>query len=333
MRVSVTRILLFVVPGANVLAQTPALQMGTVYECPAVQATMQVYSCAGPAAGDWCDVQTTPHGRPAMRGKSTRQQVMTLLRICHVQTPAEAQGAARGAAAPSPAGAQAGAGPGGFKVGDRVRILTNGWQEARVLEVRGTFYFVQLDNGIQVSKQWPTEVRRIGKLTAADHAAGQYDAHERVQVYIAGRWAEGEIMGQQGNMYEIKVPGYHGDFDTDMYSTTPENIRLSTTPAAPPPAQRAAGQPPKPGLTSCGGKFDGRWELSTGTGGLRIVFRAGRATVTEVLSPVVQADCFMGGGQVLLYKTGTSDLWDEPIYINKDGTLQTSDGAIKRMGD
>jgi len=221
----------------------------------------------------------------------------------------------------------------GFKVGDRVRILTNGWQEARVLEVRGTFYFVQLDNGIQVSKQWPTEVRRIGKLTAADHAAGQYDAHERVQVQIAGRWAEGEIMGQQGNMYEIKVPGYHGDFDTDMYSTTPDHIRLSTTPAATPPPQRAAGQPPKPGLTSCGGKFDGRWELATGSGGLRIVFRAGRATVNEVLSPVVQAECFMGGGQVFLYKAGTSDLWDEPIYINKDGTLQTSDGAIKKMGD
>jgi len=176
-------------------------------------------------------------------------------------------------------------------------------------------------------------VRRIGKLTAADHAAGQYDTHERVQVQIAGRWAEGEIMGQQGNMYEIKVPGYHGDFGTDMYSTTPENIRLSTTPVAAPPAQRAAGQAPKPGLTSCGGKFDGRWELSTGTGGLRIVFRAGRATVKEVLSPAVQAECFMGGGQVLLYKTGTSDLWDEPIYINKDGTLQTSDGAIKKMGD
>jgi len=59
-----------------------------------------------------------------------------------VQTPAEAHGAASGAAAPSPAAVQAGAGPGGFKVGHRVRILTNGWQEARVLEVRGTFCFV-----------------------------------------------------------------------------------------------------------------------------------------------------------------------------------------------
>jgi len=27
---------------------------------------------------------------------------------------------------------------------------------------------------------------------------------------------------------------------------------------------RAAGRAPKPGLASCGGKFDGRWELSTG---------------------------------------------------------------------
>jgi hypothetical protein len=41
----------------------------------------------------------------------------------------------------------------------------------------------------------------------------------------------------------------------------------------------------------------------------------------------------MGGGQILLYKAGTSDLWDEPILVNNDGTLQTSDGAIRKMGN
>jgi hypothetical protein len=316
--------------GAMLSAQTPALQFGVVYACPAVNASLKVYSCAGPGNADACDVESFAPGRPNQRGKSSRQQVMGLLRLCHLQTPGEAQASARGGASPAPASGQAG--PGGFKAGDTVRILTNGWQEAKVLQIRGNSYFVRLNNGIEVSKLWPMEVRRVGKLTAEDHAVGQYDAHERVQVLVNGRWMEGEIQGQNLNMYEIKVPGFRGDFGTDTLSTTPENIRMSTAPPPPPPpAKRAAGQPPKPGLTSCGNKFDGRWELPTG--GLRIVFRSGQATVTEVLSPVVQAECFMGGGQILLYKAGTSDLWDEPILPNNDGTLQTSDGAIKKMGN
>ena len=67
MQNSVFKGLLFAVPMASVLAQTTDLKMGAVYACPAVQATMQVYSCAGPGAGDLCDVQTAPSGRPAMR--------------------------------------------------------------------------------------------------------------------------------------------------------------------------------------------------------------------------------------------------------------------------
>ena len=206
-----------------------------------------------------------------MRGRSTRPQVMALLGICHLQTPAEAQAAAHGGLAASPAQAASQVGPGGFKVGDTVRILADGWQEAKVLQVRGNSYFVQMGNGIQVSKIWPMEVRRVGKLTAEDHAVGQYDNRERVQVRINGQWHEGTITGQNLNMYSIKVPGFHGDFDSDSFSTTPENIRISTTPPPPPAAQRAAGQAPKAGLASCGSKYDGRWEQIPG--GLRVVFR------------------------------------------------------------
>jgi hypothetical protein len=215
MRIPLLKSLLFAVPLASVLAQTPALQMNAVYECPAVQATMQVYSCAGPAAGDLCDVQTAPRGRPAMRGKSTRQQVMALLSICRPQTPAEAQAAAKGGSVAAPAQATSQSGPGGFKVGDMVRVLINGWEEAKIIAVHGSFYVVHLGNGIDVSKSWPFEVRRIGKLTAEDHAVGQYDANERVQVLINGQWREGLIKGQNLNMYSIKVPGFHGDFDTE----------------------------------------------------------------------------------------------------------------------
>jgi len=327
-RFSILKNLAFAIPVAA-LAQTADLKMGVVYACPAVQATMEVFSCTGPAAGDTCDLRTTPQGRPPMRGRSTRQQVMALLRICHLQTPAEAQAAARG----GPAAAQGSGGPGGFKVGDGVRVLASGWQEATILQIHGRSYYVRLSNGIEVSKDWPIEVRRLGTLTAADHAAGQYDAHDRVEVNINGRWAEGTIQGQQGNMYEIKVPGFHGDFDTDLYSTTPENIRMSSRPAPPPPAQRAAGQPPKSGYVSCAGKYEGRWESTTGMAGNQVIFRSGKATVTEAFQKFSDLDCFIGEGKVFLYKAGSFSPFNEPMEINNDGTLQTELGAIKKMGN
>jgi len=277
-----------------------------------------------------------------MRGKSTRQQVMGLLALCHLQTPAEAQAAGRGAAAPAPnqtpnqapnqAAAQNGAGPGGFKVGDTVRVLIDGWQEAKIIAVHGRSYVVHLPNGIDVSKLWPFEVRRVGKLTAEDHAAGQYDLHDRVQVLVNSRWMEGEVRGQTLNMYHIKVPGVDTGFGSDIVDTTPENIRLSTTPAPPPPAQRAAGQSPKPGLTSCAGKYEGRWESTTGMAGNRFVFRSGKVTVTEGLSTLKEMECFMGGGQVLIYEAGSFKPF-ETLEVNSDGTLQTELGAIKKMGN
>ena len=132
-------------------------------------------------------------------------------------------------------------------------------------------------------------------------------------------------------MYSIKVPGFRGDFDTDMVSTTSENIRMSTTP--PPPAQRAAGQVPKAGLASCGSKYDGRWEQIPG--GLRVVFRSGNATVSEPpLGASEQFECFMGGGQILFYKAGAFTPVDYlTLLLNNDGTLQSELGALKKMGN
>jgi hypothetical protein len=214
-----------------------------------------------------------------------------------------------------------------------VRVLIDGWQEAKVIQVHGRSYVVHLPNGIDVAKLWPMEVRRLGKLTAEDHAAGQYDLHDRVQVLVNSRWMEGEIRGQNLNMYDIKVPGVDTGFGSDIVNTTPENIRMSTTAAPAAPAQRAAGQAPKPGLTSCAGKYEGRWEHVSGMEGMRVVFRSGQATITEGLGGEMLFDCFTGGGKVVFYKAGSYTPFSYDFDINNDGTLQTPLGAIKKMGN
>jgi len=198
MRTSPLRTLLLLVPVASGLAQTPALQTNVIYVCKDGQ-SFKVFSCNDKTGA--CDYQNYKNGQAFQRGEALKVQLTALLpEKCHAQTPAEAQAdphrgeippapspfagrsAPRGATAsssPTPAAADArssaaGAmGGGGFRLGDSVRVLTSGWQDAQVLQVRGNSYFVRLDNGIEVSKSWPVEVRRQGKLTAADHAAGQ----------------------------------------------------------------------------------------------------------------------------------------------------------------
>jgi hypothetical protein len=343
-------ILLFAMPLASVLAQAPALQMNVVYVCTDGQ-SFKVFSCNNTTGA--CDYQNYKKGQAYQRGEALRVQLTALLPAkCHAQTPAEAQAdphrgeippapspfKARAAAGANGAGAatanQSGAGSGGFKVGDTVRVLIDGWQEATVLEVHGRSYLVHLPSGIDVSKLWPYEVHRLGKLTAEDHAAGQYDLHDRVQVLVNGRWMEGEIRGQNNvNMYDIKVPGVDTGFGSDIVNTTPENIHMSTTPAPPPPAQRAAGQVPKPGLVSCAGKYEGRWEHVSGMGGMKVVFRSGKATITEGFSGEMPFDCFTGDGKVVFYKAGSFTPFSYDFDINLDGTLQSPLGAIKKMGN
>jgi len=316
-------------------AQNAPFELNTVYEC-RPPLSLKILSCAGSNnPNDVCDVQSYNAGKPFQRGPSTRAQVALVMTICHKQTEAEAKAEASGAVAPAPIGqpsAATGVGPGGLKVGDRVRVLITGWSTGRVLRIQGNSFYVHLDNGLDVQKQWPFEVFREGTLTAADHAAGQYDTHDRVQVRVNGKWVEGEIVGQQYNNYSIKVPGYTFDFGSDIATTTPENIRMSTTPPPPSPARRAAGQAPKAGLVSCAGKYEGRWEYTAGFGGERVVFRSGKATVGGPLGGTDEYECFTGGGQVLLYKAGSFKA-EGTFEINNDGTLQGEFGAFKKMGN
>jgi hypothetical protein len=356
MRISLsTWILLPALSVSSAFAQAPALQTNVIYVCSDGQ-SFKVFSCDNTTGA--CDFQNYKNGQAFQRGQALRVQLAALLPSkCHAQTPAEAQAdphrgeipaappafqaranAGTHASGPPPtavsaANAQTGPGAGGFKVGDTVRVLFDGWQEATVLQVHGNFYLVHMPNGVDVSKMWPMEVRRVGTLTAQDHAMGQYDLHDRVQVLVNGRWMEGEVRGQNLNMYDVKVKGVDTGFGSDIVNTTPENIRMSTTAAPPPPAQRAAGQVPKPGLTSCAGKYEGRWEPVSGMGGMTVIFRSGRATVGGGLGGDDVFDCFIGDGKLVLYKPGSPTPYPYGFDINKDGTLQTPLGTIKKMGD
>ena len=348
------------------LAQTPALEMNVIYVCKDGQ-SFKVFSCDGTTGA--CDFQNYKNGQAFQRGQALRAQLAVLLPAkCHAQTPAEAQADPhRGEIppAPSPFKARASGGAsaalaaanaqavaaqaanpqggsqtmnsqtssGGFKVGDTVRVLSDGWQEAKVTQVHGRSYVVHLPNGVEVSKLWPIEVRRVGKLTAEDHAAGQYDLHDRVQVLVNGRWMEGEIRGQNLNMYDIKVPGVDTGFGSDIVNTTPENIRMSTTPAPAAPAQRGPGQAPKAGLSACPGKYNGRWEHVSGMGGMTVVFRSGKVTVTEGLGGPMEFECWTTGSEIVMYKAGSSTPFSYGFDVNNDGTLQTPLGAIKKMGN
>jgi hypothetical protein len=224
MRLFWLRFLLLAVPMVSVLAQTPALQMNVVYVCTDGQ-SFKVFSCDNTTGA--CDYQNYKKGQAYQRGEALRVQLAALLPAkCHAQSPAEAQADPhRGEIPPAPSpfkvransggngsgsavAANAQVGAGGFKVGDTVRVLIDGWQEAKIIQVHGRSYVVHLPNGIDVSKLWPFEIHRLGKLTAEDHAAGQYDLNDRVQVLVNGKWMEGEVRGQNNvNMYDIKVPG------------------------------------------------------------------------------------------------------------------------------
>ena len=109
------------------------------------------------------------------------------------------------------------------------------------------------------------------------------------------------------------------------------------------PAAQAAGGPPKPGLASCAGKFEGRWASQAGSAGLiTITFRSGKATVREpdavmkdgklaALYSEREAQCWYGGGKIYLrWLNGDKD--DFPIDVNDDGTLDTTYGELKKKG-
>ena len=85
MRIRTVAGLALALPVATVLAQTPAFQIGVVYQCRGGQ-SFKVISCAGLADSDWCDVQFYVRGQPQMRSKSTRRQITAAIPLCQAHT-------------------------------------------------------------------------------------------------------------------------------------------------------------------------------------------------------------------------------------------------------
>lgn len=302
-------------------AQTADLQMGVVYECPG-SVTFKVFSCAGPGATDQCDVEVAVPGQPSQRGPSARQQVMTLVPMCRLQTAGQAP------ATPGAAGAATDAGPdaNGFKIGEEVSVVTaGGWYAARILRANGDAYFVRLGPSTEVWKTYPTELRRIGPLTVVDKARGLFAMREKVQVNVDGQWLEGEIVAEMGMEYKVQLADNRTAWATAQHL---RRVAVAEKPVAKP------GTPPRPGLKSCAGKIEGRYASTAGaTGGsFQILFRSGKATVREITGES-EFECWMDSERIYLHTPGESIDMDMPIDINNDGTLETPFGEIKKKGN
>ena len=213
----------------------------------------------------------------------------------------------------------------GFKIGEEVLISTGqGWMKGTILSANGNVYRIHSQIGIDTTKLYPDEVRRVGPLTAKDHAAGQYNLKETVQVNVNGTWENGEIIVMSGLEYQVQLAGRRTVW------ANAQTLRPGT--AAPKPAAPQAGSPPKPGLTSCAGKIEGRYATTGGFARMTIVFRSGKAVMRAPFSEEDdELECWMGGGRIYLHTPGESK--DMPLDINDDGTLQSPFGELKRKGN
>jgi hypothetical protein len=336
--------------GQTPAPEAPAPQFNVIYQCvPPLSA--KVFSCAGTAPTATCDVQNYRDGTPVRRFVLMRQQITAGLQQCHLQTAAEAHAHPPGPDLPlsaantvnRPAGANPAqtanqVGAGGFKVGDTVRVPLG---EGKILQVRGAEYFVRNSNGVEIWMSYPAQIKRMGKLTAQDHALGQYDAHDPVQVLVQGKWLDGEVIRQSDTVFTVKLAnGNEVDGPAQFLrpSTAPQAAAVAKAEKPAPPSG-----PPK-GMISCAGKLEGRYASAAGSAGLvTIVFRSGKATVREpdvvatgdkvtAMSSEKEAECWTGGGKIFLRWLDGSK-YDFPIDINDDGTLDTTYGELKKKSN
>lgn len=304
---------LFTVP-TQLLAQEP--QIGNIYKCANGQSGLKVTKCSG-GNPDLCDVELYRDGKLLNTVQLPKANLGDLVRICMGSAPPAA--VAPGAANPGQPDAN------GFKIGDEVRAATaGGWYVAKILRANGDSYLVRL-GGTEVWKLYPTELRRVGPLNDQDRARGLFEPGEKVQVNFEGRWIDSKIVTEMGMEYQVELPGNRTGW------TTAQNLRRAAVAEKPVAAAPKPGEPPRPGLTSCAGKIEGRYASAAGAGpGLTIVFKSGKATL-RMMGDDMEAECWMSGRKIFLHKPDEAE--DIPIDINDDGTLDTPMGELRKKGN
>jgi len=116
-----------------VAAQPATFNLNTIYSCPN-NLSFKVSACAGPGAGDFCDVQMYLGGQALRPGRSTRTQIMTLVPKCSANGQMAAGVGQPAATAPAVAPNR----PGGkFQENDHVRVLIQGqgWMDGTIVRV------------------------------------------------------------------------------------------------------------------------------------------------------------------------------------------------------
>jgi len=211
-------------------------------------------------------------------------------------------------------------------VGDIVQTGMNGQNVVgEVIRIRGNTADLNLgQNNVSqlVTFDYLKVLQKAGAGAKSTCAVG-----DTVQVpYVANTVMTGRLMKTNGDYCEFDASG-SGFTGWAKCSEVRPASGGTCAPAVAATGRAGAATPPRPGLVSCAGKFEGRYAPSTGLVGLTIVFRSGKATLSGPLMDNETFDCWTGGGKIILHKQGEDDL---PIDINDDGTLDTPLGELKK---
>lgn len=224
----------------------------------------------------------------------------------------------------------------GVAVGDIVETGLNGGTPVigEVTRVAGALADLNLSQGRNVpllEVQYMKVLQKTG--TGGKSACAVGDAVQARS--LADVLLPGKIMKTNGAYCEMDSSGsgFTG------WSKCSEMLRPSggtCAPAAGATQGRTGGapsgpQPPRPGLMSCAGKVEGRYSSAAGLGGLTIEFRSGKATLKGPLSDDEVVDCWTTGTKIVLHNPKEPE--DLELDINKDGSIDTPFGEIKKKGD
>jgi hypothetical protein len=206
-----------------------------------------------------------------------------------------------------------------MKPGDTVNVATGqGFVLAIVLSRQEHLFHVRVINGPEVYKQYPRDVRRLGKSNAYDRANGIYDNGDRVKVHYEGKWIDSHVIESIGMEYQVALPG-------DMAGwAKPEQMRFVGE--APPKEVAVAGKPPRPGLVSCAGKVEGRY-AADGSVPVQMTFRSGKVTVS-LMGENQAGECWFGDGKLYITIPGEEKAME--LDLNDDGSLQAPFGELKK---